>query len=245
LRARGGKSRRAGVLLHRGPVDCRYMCAACNRVHLPSSHPPSSFDLQVALLSFCVSPTPSTSPWLRAPSSCPHVAMYSLHQHLFSHSFISRPMCFPAGSVCCAGALHHVDADVLGWWLSERQCDSGGLNGRPEKQADVCYSWWILSALAILGVLLSGSTCTPPLPACTRHSLRKRAPFFVFLIHRFPSISFTRAQGIPKYKIGFGKEKDGRVGERLVERGGGHGAPFGEERPPSHCSYPSVWNRSD
>merc|ERR1711874_623004 len=31
------------------------------------------------------------------------------------------------------------------------QCDSGGLNGRPEKQADVCYSWWILSSLSILG----------------------------------------------------------------------------------------------
>ncbi|KAH8073931.1 prenyltransferase [Aureococcus anophagefferens] len=30
-------------------------------------------------------------------------------------------------------------------------CDSGGLNGRPEKQADVCYSWWILSSLTILG----------------------------------------------------------------------------------------------
>jgi geranylgeranyl transferase type-2 subunit beta len=41
--------------------------------------------------------------------------------------------------------------DLLGWWLSERQVDSGGLNGRPEKQADVCYSWWILSALSILG----------------------------------------------------------------------------------------------
>lgn len=40
---------------------------------------------------------------------------------------------------------------LLGWWLSERQCDSGGLNGRPEKQADVCYSWWILSVLSILG----------------------------------------------------------------------------------------------
>ena len=26
---------------------------------------------------------------------------------------------------------------------------------------------------------------------------------FYFLIHRFHSISFTRAQGIPKYKIGF------------------------------------------
>jgi hypothetical protein len=43
---------------------------------------------------------------------------------------------------------------------------------------------------------------------------------FVFLIHRFHSISFTRAQGIRKYKIGFGKEKDGRVGEGLVEGGG-------------------------
>lgn len=63
-----------------------------------------------------------------------------------------------AGQVfCCVGALsigralHHVDADLLGWWLAERQVDSGGLNGRPEKQADVCYSWWILSALSILG----------------------------------------------------------------------------------------------
>ena len=53
-----------------------------------------------------------------------------------------------------------------------------------------------------------------------------RALFF-FLIHRFHSISFTRAQGIPKYKIGFGREKDGRVGERLVEGSGGHGARDG------------------
>ena len=58
---------------------------------------------------------------------------------------------------CCIGALailkqlHLLDIDLLCWWLSERQCDSGGLNGRPEKQADVCYSWWILSSLSILG----------------------------------------------------------------------------------------------
>lgn len=57
--------------------------------------------------------------------------------------------CVAALSIC--NALHHVDEQLLGWWLSERQCDSGGLNGRPEKQADVCYSWWILSALSILG----------------------------------------------------------------------------------------------
>eukprot|EP01038_Epipyxis_sp_PR26KG_P009681 gene9681-13034_t len=63
-----------------------------------------------------------------------------------------------AGQIfCCIGALSIgnrldlVDKDLLGWWLAERQCDSGGLNGRPEKQADVCYSWWILSSLSILG----------------------------------------------------------------------------------------------
>ncbi|RIB05542.1 terpenoid cyclases/protein prenyltransferase alpha-alpha toroid [Gigaspora rosea] len=58
---------------------------------------------------------------------------------------------------CCVGALaivnslHLVDADLLGWWLCERQLKNGGLNGRPEKLEDVCYSWWVLSALSILG----------------------------------------------------------------------------------------------
>ena len=37
--------------------------------------------------------------------------------------------------------------------LCERQTRSGGLNGRPEKVQDVCYSWWCLSALSILGRL--------------------------------------------------------------------------------------------
>jgi geranylgeranyl transferase type-2 subunit beta len=63
-----------------------------------------------------------------------------------------------AGQIfCCVGALSIadgldvIDRDLLGWWLSERQCDNGGLNGRPEKQSDVCYSWWILSSLSIMG----------------------------------------------------------------------------------------------
>jgi geranylgeranyl transferase type-2 subunit beta len=62
-----------------------------------------------------------------------------------------------AGQIfCCVGALaiakrlDLVDRDLLCWWLCERQCDGGGLNGRPEKQSDVCYSWWILSSLKIL-----------------------------------------------------------------------------------------------
>ncbi|KAG3170587.1 Geranylgeranyl transferase type-2 subunit beta 1 [Phytophthora idaei] len=47
----------------------------------------------------------------------------------------------------------YVDDELLGWWLCERQCDSGGLNGRPEKQADVCYSWWNISSLIMIGKL--------------------------------------------------------------------------------------------
>jgi geranylgeranyl transferase type-2 subunit beta len=40
--------------------------------------------------------------------------------------------------------------DKLAWWLAERQVKVGGLNGRPEKLPDVCYSWWVLSSLAAL-----------------------------------------------------------------------------------------------
>nr|GMD18038.1 geranylgeranyl transferase type-2 subunit beta 1-like isoform X1 [Ipomoea batatas] len=47
-------------------------------------------------------------------------------------------------------SLHHVDKDLLGWWLCERQVKSGGLNGRPEKLPDVCYSWWVLSSLIMI-----------------------------------------------------------------------------------------------
>jgi hypothetical protein len=56
------------------------------------------------------------------------------------------------------------------------------------------------------------------------------AQAFFFRIHRSHSISFTRAQGIPKYKIGFGREKDGRVCvgvSRVVVVGGGVGGGGG------------------
>ncbi|KAJ9100549.1 hypothetical protein QFC21_003592 [Naganishia friedmannii] len=49
--------------------------------------------------------------------------------------------------------LDLVDTATLAWWISERQLPNGGLNGRPEKLEDVCYSWWNLSALSILGKL--------------------------------------------------------------------------------------------
>ncbi|KAK9325408.1 terpenoid cyclases/protein prenyltransferase alpha-alpha toroid [Lipomyces orientalis] len=59
--------------------------------------------------------------------------------------------CLAALSI--ANRLDLVDKDLLSWWLCERQLPSGGLNGRPEKLPDVCYSWWVLSSLAILGRL--------------------------------------------------------------------------------------------
>ncbi|CAN1232323.1 Geranylgeranyl transferase type-2 subunit beta 1 [Linum perenne] len=70
--------------------------------------------------------------------------------------------CTPGGEshsgqiFCCVaalaitGALHCIDKDLLGWWLCERQVKSGGLNGRPEKLPDVCYSWWVLSSLIMI-----------------------------------------------------------------------------------------------
>lgn len=57
---------------------------------------------------------------------------------------------------CCVGALailnklDLVNINTLGWWLAERQLPNGGLNGRPEKLEDVCYSWWVLSSLAMI-----------------------------------------------------------------------------------------------
>ncbi|CAD7682529.1 unnamed protein product [Nyctereutes procyonoides] len=65
-----------------------------------------------------------------------------------------------AGQIyCCTGflaitsQLHQVNSDLLGWWLCERQLPSGGLNGRSEKLPDVCYSWWVLASLKIIGRL--------------------------------------------------------------------------------------------
>ncbi|GMG20839.1 unnamed protein product [Ambrosiozyma monospora] len=66
--------------------------------------------------------------------------------------------CFTClGTLAICGALDKMDQDqteLLVDWLSERQVISGefsgGLNGRPEKLPDVCYSWWVLSCLSIL-----------------------------------------------------------------------------------------------
>jgi geranylgeranyl transferase type-2 subunit beta len=55
------------------------------------------------------------------------------------------------GVLSILDCLHLVDQESLGWWLAERQLPNGGLNGRPEKLEDVCYSWWVLSSLEMIG----------------------------------------------------------------------------------------------
>lgn len=57
------------------------------------------------------------------------------------------------GSLAITNRLDLLDADQLGWWLSERQLPSGGLNGRPEKLPDLCYSWWCLSSMQMINKL--------------------------------------------------------------------------------------------
>ncbi|KDQ19148.1 hypothetical protein BOTBODRAFT_28630 [Botryobasidium botryosum FD-172 SS1] len=57
------------------------------------------------------------------------------------------------GALAILDRLDQIDGQMLGWWLSERQLPNGGLNGRPEKLEDVCYSFWVLSSLSILGKL--------------------------------------------------------------------------------------------
>lgn len=57
------------------------------------------------------------------------------------------------GALSILQALDRIDADRVGGWLAERQLPNGGLNGRPQKLEDVCYSWWVLSTLSVLGRL--------------------------------------------------------------------------------------------
>jgi len=62
-----------------------------------------------------------------------------------------------AYTFCCIGflsvtnQLNLINILQTGQWLAARQTHQGGFNGRPEKLADVCYSWWVLSSMYMIG----------------------------------------------------------------------------------------------
>jgi len=110
-----------------------------------------------------------------------------------SNTFISSCQNFDGGYGCVPGAESHagqifcciaslsighgldaVDRDTLGWWLSERQCDSGGLNGRPEKQAGTNFSSFVLCFVKIISFLFYTVNDQ-------RHALRSLIHYFHFL----------------------------------------------------------------
>ncbi|KAF5939185.1 hypothetical protein HYC85_023444 [Camellia sinensis] len=61
----------------------------------------------------------------------------SLPDAISTIDYVTNRVFCCVGALAITGSLHHIDKDLLGWWLCERQVKSGGLNGRPEKLPDV------------------------------------------------------------------------------------------------------------
>ncbi|WLF78682.1 Rab geranylgeranyltransferase [Lodderomyces elongisporus] len=96
------------------------------------------------------------------PELCDTAAKFIMDCYNFDGGFglVPGSESHAAQGFVCVGALAIMDRLHLlkeveikvASWLSERQVlPSGGLNGRPEKLPDACYSWWALSTLSILG----------------------------------------------------------------------------------------------
>jgi len=141
-----------------GEVDTRFSYCALSALSILGALPDTSSD-DTRPTSSADDASSTSSSNEKSTIDVQKAALYVSSCRNFDGGFGSVPGAEShAGQIfCCVGALsiarslHLLDCDLLCWWLAERQCDSGGLNGRPEKQADVCYSWWILSALSILG----------------------------------------------------------------------------------------------
>jgi geranylgeranyl transferase type-2 subunit beta len=86
---------------------------------------------------------------------------YVLSCQNFDGGFGSIPGAESHGAYCftCIGflsvtnQLNLINKIHTGKWLAERQTHLGGFNGRPEKLPDVCYSWWVLSSMNMIGTM--------------------------------------------------------------------------------------------
>ena len=89
----------------------------------------------------------------------PKATEYVLSCQNFDGGFGSIPGAESHGAYCfccigflsVTGQLNLLDKVQTGKWLAERQTHLGGFNGRPEKLPDVCYSWWVLSGMFMIG----------------------------------------------------------------------------------------------
>jgi geranylgeranyl transferase type-2 subunit beta len=103
--------------------------------------------------------------------------------------------CLAALSI--AGRIDVVEKDKLGRWLSERQVEAGGLNGRPEKDEDVCYSWWVASSLTMIDRLEWIDK-----DKLSRFILQCQVSVVVFKVYRKVILTYFRMQKMAALRIG-------------------------------------------
>ncbi|KAF2725417.1 geranylgeranyl transferase type 2 subunit beta [Polychaeton citri CBS 116435] len=126
-----------------GETDTRFLYAAFNAL---------------SLLNMMPHQRPAEPPLINVPAAIAHIVAsqnfdggFGITPGAESHS---GQIFTCVGALAIAGQIETVlgedGKDLLGAWLSERQLPSGGLNGRPMKLVDVCYSWWVLSSLALI-----------------------------------------------------------------------------------------------
>nr|POE63657.1 geranylgeranyl transferase type-2 subunit beta [Quercus suber] len=132
-----------------GETDTRFLFIACYALSL------------LGLLSHRDSVGLDERPFIDIPTAIAYIKSCQNHDGGFG---VSPGAESHSGQIyVCLGALSvlgeldallgEVGKNRLGAWLSERQLASGGLNGRPMKLVDVCYGWWVLSSLSMIGRL--------------------------------------------------------------------------------------------
>lgn len=121
-----------------GEVDSRFVYCAVAALHLLQGIDRDVVERALCYLKRCVSPMDGS--FGAVPGAESHggqvfcaVAAFELARRHGIHS----------------GYFDHTE-QLLEWLAMRQQSSDGGFSGRPQKATDVCYSWWILSAVAIL-----------------------------------------------------------------------------------------------
>jgi geranylgeranyl transferase type-1 subunit beta len=91
--------------------------------------------------------------------------------------------------------------DELIHWCVHRQADGGGMQGRPNKAEDTCYSWWIGGTLRLLGYedLLDGVPLRNFIISCqsTMGGFGKEVNAFPDPLHSFYSLGWLSLSSHP------------------------------------------------